>query len=61
MLLWQKEFLKSVFRLASETGLHNRPFDTMANQSKNQNFTASLASLPAVYIRRDVEAGMNDI
>jgi hypothetical protein len=61
VLLWQKEFLKSAFGIAGETGLYLRPFDTMADQSTNQNSTASLAPLPAVYIRGDVEVGINGI
>jgi hypothetical protein len=58
VLLWQKEFLKSVFRLTSQTELYIRSFNTMADQSTNQNSTASLAPPPAVYILRDVEAGL---
>jgi hypothetical protein len=61
VLLWQKEFLKSVFGLAGETELYIRPLNTMANQSTNQNSTASLAPPLAVYILGDVEAGMNGI
>jgi len=61
VLLWQKEFLKSGFGLAGQTDLYIRPFNTMADQSTNQNSSASLAPLPAVYILGDVETGMNDI
>jgi hypothetical protein len=61
VLLWQKEFLKSVFGLASQTELYIRPFNTMADQFTNQNSTASLAPPPTIHILRDVEAGRNDI
>ncbi|KAE8442134.1 hypothetical protein EG329_003785 [Mollisiaceae sp. DMI_Dod_QoI] len=47
VLLWKKDFLKSVFGLASETKLYITSFDTMADQSTNQNSIASLAPLPA--------------
>jgi hypothetical protein len=57
VLLWQKEYLKSVFGLASQTELFIRSFNIMADQ----NSTASLAPPPAVYILGDVEAGMNGI
>jgi hypothetical protein len=61
VLLWQKEFLKSVFGLAGQAELYIRPFNTIADQSTNQNSTTSLASPPAVYIPGDVEAAMNGI
>jgi len=61
VLLWQKEYLKSVFGLASQTGLSIRSFNIMADQSMNQNSTASLAPPPAVYVLGDVEAGINGI
>jgi hypothetical protein len=56
IFLWQKEFLRSAFGLAGQTEFI-KPFSTMANQSTNQNSTASLAPPPAVYIYADVEAG----
>jgi hypothetical protein len=56
VLLWQKEFLKSVFGLAGQTESYIIPFNTMADQSTNQNSTASLAPPPAVYILGDAEA-----
>jgi hypothetical protein len=72
VIQWQKEFLKSVYGLDSQTEV--RPFNTMADQSTNQNSTASLAPTTAinqssrpkssgrlVYIPGDVEAGMDDI
>jgi hypothetical protein len=61
VLLWQKEYLKSVFGLASQAELPSRSFNIMADQSTNRNSTASLAPPPAVYILGDVEAGMNCI
>jgi hypothetical protein len=56
VLLWQKEFLKSVFGLAGQTESYIIPFNTIADQSTNQNSTASLAPPPAVYILGDAEA-----
>jgi hypothetical protein len=58
VLLWQKEFLKSVFGLTGQTELYIRPFKTMADQSTDQNSTASLAPPAAIYILGDVEAGL---
>jgi len=52
VLLWQKEFLKSVFGLVSQT----ESYITIADQSTNQNSTTSLAPPPAVYMLGDVEA-----
>jgi hypothetical protein len=57
VLLWQKKFLKSVFGLASQT----ESYITIADQSTNQNSTTLLAPPPAIYILRDVEAGVNNI
>jgi hypothetical protein len=61
VLLSQKEFIKSVFGFAGQTESPLRTFNVVADQSTNQNSTASLVPPPAVYISADVEAGTNDI
>ena len=58
VFLWQKEFIKSAFGVASQTELHNNDLAVMVDLSTRQS-NAEL--IPALHISSQVETGTNAI